>query len=291
MSPNLFLATQKLFSPHKWFRESKSPRTLRKTEYWDDGPVPGLYEYIPGRGWYLIATLKDVSAGVSESKASEEGGPVQPPPSKEYSKLAHPIQAHWSRVLKRYLLDDDYKSRKKYGTIPNARGKPTEVGFFRLDDGVAWVQCWDEHGVFIPGPYKLWCISERTQTFRHMRKGDDPNFTSSRNPSRANSFDRSSRSTEFRSNTANGSTRDGPSVSSTRANSVRMTPSTPDSAVPSQVNSRRSSPRRNGSTQDDKAAMRRMAREHHAAVVAAAAAEGKGSVEQLERGRAAARAN
>jgi hypothetical protein len=288
MSPNLFLATQKLFSPHKWFRESKSPRTLRKTEYWDDGPVPGLYEYIPGRGWYLIATLKDVSTDVSESKVPEEGGPVQLHPSKEYVKLAQPIQAHWSRVLKRYLLDTDYKSRKKYGTVPNARGKPTQVGFFRLDDGVAWVQCWDEHGVFIPGPYKLWCISERTQTFRHMRKGDDPKFSPSCNPSRANSFDRSSRSTEFRANTANGSSRDGPSISSTRANSVRMAP---ESAVPSQVSSRRSSPRRNGSAHDDGAAMRRMAREHHAAVVAAAAAEGKGGVQQLEqeRGRTAAR--
>ncbi|KAJ4323671.1 hypothetical protein N0V94_001730 [Neodidymelliopsis sp. IMI 364377] len=296
MSPNLFLATQKLFSPHKWFRDTKSQeRSLRKTEHWADGPIPGLYEYIPGRGWYLIATLKDAPNDIPETTA--EGGPVQAPQAapKEYNKLDRPIQAHWSRVLKRYMLEHDYKARKKYGTIQNDRGKNVEVGFFRLDDGVAWVQCWDQEGTFIPGPYKLWCISERTGQFRHMKKGDDPKFVSSRSNSRNPSFERDadsrsqeSRNTEFR--VGAGSTKDGTSVPSTRPSSIRMTPSHSTSNTHSQPASRRSSPRRNGSIEyeKDKAAMRQMARDHREALVAAAnqsRTDSKPAVEQTERGR------
>ncbi len=296
MSPNLFLATQKLFSPHKWFRENKSQeRSIRKTEHWAE-PKPGLYEYIPGRGWYLIAKLKEAAHDIPETTA--EGGPVrasQEPP-KEYEKLARPISAHWSRVLKRYMLEDDYKARKKYGAIQNDKGKNVEVGFFRLDDGIAWVHCWDQEGTFIPGPYKLWCISQRTGQFRPMLKGDDPKFVSSRNNSRSNSrnpsFDRESEdshSTEFVISSQAGSNRDGPSVASTRPNSIRMT-SQSTSATQSQPASRRTSPRRNGSIEyeKDKAAMRQMARDHRDALIAAAnksRTDSKMLVEQIERGR------
>lgn len=302
MSPNLFLATQKLFSPHKWFRNSNSQeRSVRKTEHWAE-PKPGLYEYIPGRGWYLIAKLKEAAHDIPETTA--EGGPVQAPqePPKEYEKLARPISAHWSRVLKRYMLEDDYKARKKYGAIQNERGRNVEVGFFRLDDGVAWVQCWDQEGTFIPGPYKLWCISQRTGQFRHMLKGDDPKFAGSRNNSRSNSrnpsFERNaesqsqdSRSTEFYISASQaGSNRDGSSVPGTRPNSIRMTPSHSTSTTHSQPASRRSSPRRNGSIEyeKEKAAMRQMARDHREALVAAAnesRTSSKTAVEQIERGR------
>ncbi|KAJ4990857.1 hypothetical protein SVAN01_03646 [Stagonosporopsis vannaccii] len=296
MSPNLFLATQKLFSPHKWFRENKAQeRSIRKTEHWAE-PKPGLYEYIPGRGWYLIAKLKEAAHDLPETSA--EGGPVQTPrdPPKEYEKLARPISAHWSRVLKRYLLEDDYKARKKYGAIQNEKGRNVEVGFFRLDDGVAWVQCWDQEGTFIPGPYKLWCISQRTGHFRPMLKGDDPKFAGSRSNSRNPSFDRDtdsqsqdSRSTEFFPPSHAGSNRDGPSVPSTRPNSIRMASHT-TSATQSQPASRRTSPRRNGSIEyeKDKAAMRQMARDHREALMAAAdksRADSKMAVEQIERGR------
>ena len=301
MSPNLFLATQKLFSPHKWFRDTKSQeRSVRKTEHWAE-PTPGLYEYIPGRGWYLIAKLKEAPHDIPETTA--EGGPVRAPqePPKEYEKLARPMSVHWSRVLKRYLLEDDYKARKKYGAIQNDKGRNVEVGFFRLDDGVAWVQCWDQEGTFIPGPYKLWCISQRTGQFRPMLKGDDPKFIGSRNNSRSNSrnpsFERDaesrsqdSRSTEFNTPSHAGSNRDGSSVPSTRPNSIRMTPSHSTSTTHSQPASRRSSPRRNGSVEyeKDKAAMRQMARDHREALVAAAnksRADSKTAVEQIERGR------
>lgn len=298
MSPNLFLATQKLFSPHKWFRQSNfQERSKRRTEHWAE-PTPGLYEYIPGRGWYLIAKTKEAPHDLPETTA--EGGPVralQEPP-KEYEKLSRPMSVHWSRVLKRYMLEDDYKARKKYGAIPNEKGRNIEVGFFRLDDGVAWVQCWDQEGTFIPGPYKMWCISQRTGQFRPMLKGDDPKFAGSRHSSRSNSrnpsFERDadnasqdSRSTEFYVPSQAGSNRDGPSVPSTRPNSIRMDST---SATHSQPASRRSSPKRNGSIEyeKDKAAMRQMARDHREALVAAAKkerADSKMAVEQLERGR------
>ncbi|KAH6642027.1 hypothetical protein C7974DRAFT_93956 [Boeremia exigua] len=304
MSPNLFLATQKLFSPHKWFRDNKTQeRSIRKTEHWAE-PTPGLYEYIPGRGWYLIAKVKEAAHDLPETTAN--GGPVQAAqdPPKEYEKLSRPVSVHWSRVIKRYVLEDDYKARKRYGTIQNEKGRNTEVGFFRLDDGVAWVHCWDQEGTFIPGPYKLWCISQRTGQFRPMLKGDDPNFAGSRNNSRSNSrqssFERDadrasqeSRSSEFYIPSRAGSTRDGPSVSSTRPGSIRMASHT-TSATHSQPASRRASPKRNGSIEyeKDKAAMRQMARDHREALIAATktseAGSSKMSVEQIERGRSSA---
>lgn len=311
MSPNLFLATQKLFSPHKWFRENKSQeRSVRKTEHWSE-PTPGLYEYIPGRGWYLIAKVKEATHDIPSATA--EGGPVraaQEPP-KEYEKLARPMFVHWSRVLKRYMLEDTYKARKSHGVIPSPKGgnKSVEVGFFRLDDGVAWVQCWDQEGTFIPGPYKLWCISQRTGLFRPMLKGDDPKFAGSRTSSRSNSrnpsFDRDTdsrsqdtRSTLFFAPSQTDSCRDGASVASTRPNSIRMQ-SQATSASQSQPVSRRGSVKRNGSVEGeyekDKAAMRQMAREHREALIKAAAAGKeqqageKSAVERIERGRQGAK--
>ncbi|KAF2126426.1 hypothetical protein P153DRAFT_259480, partial [Dothidotthia symphoricarpi CBS 119687] len=270
MAPNLFVVTQTLFSPQKWFRTSKSERSARKTEYWENGPVPGLYEYIPGRGWYLIATLRDVPTEMASPKIAE-GGPVQPAvvsQTKEYVKLDRPIQTHWSRVLKRYLLESEYKVRKANGIIQNSRGKNIDVGFFRLDDGVAWVHCWDEHGEFISGPYKLWCIDTATNQFRHMRKGDDPKFIKSRSNSRerdADSQSQDSRSTQFRSGP--GGT---PSMPGSRSNSIMMSPST--SASASRNNSRRNSLRRNDSIpfEEARVKLRRMAMDQEEAVRAAA---------------------
>lgn len=298
MSPNLFLATQKLFSPHKWFRQSNSQeRSERRTEHWAE-PTPGLYEYIPGRGWYLIAKTKDAPHDLPAS--TENGGPVQASqdPPKEYEKLSRPMSVHWSRVLKRYLLENDYKARKKYGAVSNGKGRDVEVGFFRLDDGVAWVQCWDQEGTFIPGPYKMWCISARTGQFRSMLKRDDPKLAGSRPSSLSNSrnpsFERDpdsqsqdSRSTRFYVPSPAGSNRDGPSVPSTRPNSIRMDSS---SASHSQPASRRSSPKRNGSVEyeKDKTAMRQMARDHREALLAASrkdTTDSKAGVEQIERGR------
>ncbi|KAF2681508.1 hypothetical protein K458DRAFT_406490 [Lentithecium fluviatile CBS 122367] len=297
MTPNLFVATQTLFKPKKWFRKDKHERPTRKTEHWES-PVPGVYEYIPGRGWYLLATYKNAPSDTTDTD-SKEGGPIKSFGEEDLIKMAPPTPVRYSKVLKRYLLSPDYEIRKKHGAIPNERGKMVQAGFFQLDDGVAWVNCWDEKGEFIPGPYKLWCIDAKTKAFRHMKKGDDPEYQRSQANSlansRQNSFDardidrhsQDSRSTEYRSGP--GSTRDGPSCPSTRANSIKgLTPSNPASRGPSQANSRRSSPTRGPRSprlpfDEAKAALSIVAKER------AALERSRGTLTESERGRSAAK--
>ena len=271
MTPNLFLATQTLFSPHKWFKDRKSERPTRKTEHWDV-PIPGIYEYIPGRGWYLIATDKNASTNLDPNPQVLEGRPLAVPNTedpKETTAMTPPVPVRYSKVLKRYMLEPDYKLRKRHGDIEDSRGKRVQVGFFQLDDGIAWVQCWDDEGEFIPGPYKLWCIDARTNSFRHMLRKDDPDYQ----PSRQNSFDhdpstrrrsQDSRSTQYRTS-GPGTPRDGPSVPSSRANSIRGFALSNSS---SQANSRRSSPKRSPSIplEEAKAKLRAMAQAQAAAV-------------------------
>lgn len=282
MTPNLFLATQKAFSPHKWFKNSNnnSERSTKTIEEWST-PVPGLYEYTPGRGWYLIAIHNDASLDGSEYKTSSE--PLSRSSSfvKEYTKLAQPIQVHKSKVLSgRWFLDGEYKARKRQGTIRNDRDKLVTVGFFQLDDGVTWVQCWDAFGKFIPGDpaiggYKRWCIDANSKNFRHMLKRDDPNYIRSRSNSPANeTHSQDSMSTILRSAA--------PSTVSTRPNSIRYMSSNAASRAPSRVPSRQNSPERNGSIalEEAKAALRRMAKEQEDA------SKSKAKVEQVElRGR------
>jgi len=202
--------------------------------------------------------------------------------------LAQPIQAVRSQILGRYLLEDEYKVRKRYGNIRNERGKQIYVGFFQLDDKVAWVQCWDENGQFISkSEYKRWCIDAETKQFRHLRKGDDPNFASFLNEHEADNLSQQSASTGYQRGPP--STKDGPSVSSTRASSFRGPLSNPASPLSSQAPSRRGSPKRNDSIplEEAKAALRRMAREQEAAAATAARTRtnSKDTVERIERGR------
>lgn len=296
MTPNLFLATQKVLSPHKWFRAPKTERATRRTEYWLQ-PVPGQYEYIPGRGWYLIATPKESSIEqVTITSKHADSLPETNSEPKEFTKLAKPIPVHRSQILKRYLLEDEYKRRKSQGWITNESGKKVQVGFFQLDDGIAWVQCWDEDGAFIPrSEYKRWFLDPKTNAFRHLKKSDDPNYilSRSRNPSleRHDSDARSQQSAStgyVRSGTASNA----PSMPSTRPSSIRGVgagyASNSTSGPSSRNQSRRSSPRRNNSIplEEAKAALRRMAEEQRQAVAAAAAARGRtGSKEVVERGR------
>lgn len=303
MTPNLLVVTQKAFSPHKWFKRTNSQRTERTIEEWS-APVPGRYEHIPGRGWYLISTLKDPAAHASDVKASD-GGPVLPAQSplvKEFVKLDQPIQVHKSKVLTgRWLLDPDYKMRKTRGKIRNGQGKLVEVGFFQLDDGT-WVNCWDHEGNFIPGDpeirgYKRWCIDPETKQFRHMLKRDDPNYVRSRTNSQERDHDthsQDSMSVILRGSRPN-STRNNPSVPSTRASSIRFGPSAPSSRPSSQRPSRTNSPLRNNSVrvEEAKVALRRMAKEQQDAVAAIATTRtctiSEDGIEQIERGRATAR--
>jgi hypothetical protein len=127
-----------------------------------------------------------------------------------------------------------------------------------------------------------------TGNFRHMLKGDDPNFVRSRQnslddgePSRRISQD--SRSTRYRSG-GPGSVRDGPSRSSTRPNSMRaLDMSAPASRAGSQANSRRNSPKRSPSIPLDEAKerLKKMAEQQQAS-------RSRASLEENRRGRSRA---
>lgn len=238
----------------------------------------------------------------SSEQKNVDGGPVlsaKSPQPKQFIPMDRPVQVHKSSVLSgRWFLDPDYKMRKKRGNIKNENGKQVEVGFFQLDDGT-WVQCWDHEGNFIPGDpkirgYKRWCIDAETKQFRHMLKRDDPNYIRSRNNSSERDFDtnsQDSRSTAYRSSRPC-STRNGPSVPSTRASSIRFNSSTPGSRPTSQRPSRQNSPVRNNSIplEEAKSALRRMAKEQEDAAAGRTRNTSKSRVEQLEgRGRSSAR--
>lgn len=287
MTPNLLIATQKVLSPHKWFRTSpKAERPKRRMEYWAE-PIPGQYEYIPGRGWFLVAQLKDTPPKVDTSKDSAVVSVECLTPT-EFVKLPKPIPVHRSQILKRYLLEEEYKKRKTQSWIRTEDGKRQLVGFFQLDDGIAWVQCWDENGEFIArSEYKRWCIDPDTGHFRHLRRSDDPEYIlRSQNVSRERGSEDGRRSQQSAST---GYQRGGgPSLPSTRANSIRGVAmgsamlSNPTSTPSSRAQSRRSSPRRNNSIplEEAKAALRMMAEEQKRAVSQAASAANQG-----ERGR------
>lgn len=74
-------------------------------------------------------------------------------------------------MLKRYLFEDDFYARKHRGCKVGIKG---EVGFFRLDDGVSWVNTCDGQGNFVPGPWERWCLDKEAGFFRPMLRKDDP---------------------------------------------------------------------------------------------------------------------
>ncbi|KAF2838095.1 hypothetical protein M501DRAFT_1011748 [Patellaria atrata CBS 101060] len=219
-TPNLFVAAQTLVSPRKWFKRQTTPKSLRRSEHWFT-PVPGTYEYIPGRGWYL----------------------THPDETNDGQRLSNPIPVIYSRVLKRHLLKPDYDDRKLYGLIVEGE-KPADIkcktknkaeGFFRLDDDVAWVRCWDCNGEFIPGPYELWCFDKRINRFRKMLKGDDPQFQSRRS---SRSIESSVRSGDVLTSADNSTIGGAPSQPSTRPSSLRN----PSLITASRASTRPSSP-------------------------------------------------
>ncbi|KAF1938970.1 hypothetical protein EJ02DRAFT_268805 [Clathrospora elynae] len=299
MAPNLFVATQKAFQPHKWFKSPKSEKS-RVVEEWSS-PVPGRYESIPGRGWFLIATLKERTEDSPKTiTEGDSAASAKPSPSKEYTTLERPVPVKYHQVAKRHFLEPEYNRRKRTLTIKDKRGKEIQAGYFRIDD-VTWIRCWDEHGTFIPGDvtggeYQRWVFDTQTQQFRHMLKRDDPNYVRSRRNSPDRDLDSHSQdsvSDKYRSSRP-GSTKNSPSMPSSQANSIRYMPSNTTSNPPSQLPSRQSSPKRNDSLpslEEAKATLRRLAREHEeaAAALTRSRTDSKEHVQQFERGRAAAR--
>jgi len=151
MAPNLFVAVKTMCHPETWFREKPS-RDLSLVQVRHE-PVPGIYKYI-GNNWCLIRR-----EAVSGTKIFDAD--VEPPVAVVYSK-----------VLKRWIFEEDFIARQRKGYVeghPHWRG---QAGFFRLDDGISWVHCFDNEGEFIPGPYKRYCFDKETEKFRVMLKGD-----------------------------------------------------------------------------------------------------------------------
>lgn len=156
MTPNLFVLGKTVFSPHKWFDEKKKPSSNSADaesgiQHWEH-PVPGYYEHEPGRGWYLIA------------KDGATQGSIKVPRTK----------VTYSKILKRWIFQSDMDDRKRRGRFLDENVSQAEVGFFRLDDGAAWVNSSDAKGDFLAGPYTLYCIDAQTNRFRVMKKRDDP---------------------------------------------------------------------------------------------------------------------
>lgn len=163
MSPNPFNLIKLAIAPHKWgSRRSSSQQSQTKKEHWDQ-PVPGTYEYKPGRGWYLIEYAENADAA-SISDASTASTIKQ-------ERL--PRQVTYCKVLHRMMFLTEYNERRHFETIKlSSNNDAQHVGFFRLDDGVTWVQCWDRFGNFVQGPYQRWCVDETTRRFRKMLSSD-----------------------------------------------------------------------------------------------------------------------
>jgi hypothetical protein len=162
MSPNIFLATKMLVSPHKWFvrrPSQKSPKTSRRCEHWD-APIPGIYEYRPGSGWYLITLDEEVQS--SDDKPA--------------MKLPQPII--YSSILHRHMLYSEYKCRRQHSSFKDSEEKLTTATFFQLDDDVTWVMAWDGLGRAIYGGLERWIVDKQTGQLRPMLNADDTELKS-----------------------------------------------------------------------------------------------------------------
>ncbi|KAI9698669.1 MAG: hypothetical protein M1836_003779 [Candelina mexicana] len=152
MAPNLFVGVCTLFKPQTWFCHKAHPKrnaSVGRLEHWDS-PIPGTYEYIPGRGWYLVAT--DFPSSINKRQ------PV-----------------NYCQITEKWVLQSDFEQRSHFAIVEVSPGKQKRMGFFRLDDGIAYVMCWNGQGALIPGPWERWCLDKETRKFRKMVIGDDPN--------------------------------------------------------------------------------------------------------------------
>jgi hypothetical protein len=163
MSPNPFNLIKLALSPHRWGpKRSSSTQSVAAKEEWNT-PVPGTYEYKPGRGWYLIEYAENVdNASISDAGTASTAKAERLPRQVTYCKLLH-----------RMMFTTEYNERRRFQYIKKDNSKRVQhIGFFRLDDDVTWVQCWDEFGNFIEGPYQRWCFDAETQRMRPMQYRD-----------------------------------------------------------------------------------------------------------------------
>ncbi|KAI9795748.1 MAG: hypothetical protein M1833_006841 [Piccolia ochrophora] len=153
MAPNLFLLTRKAVAPHRWFcskhRSQSARRASRCTEHWES-PVAGTYEYLPGRGWYLIHR---------DDESPEK------PTQREV--------VYYCKIIHRWILESELSDRTTWANVSTENGKMTQRRFFRMEDNVTWVNCWEDDGKFLPGPWQPWCFDKETSLFRKMLRKDE----------------------------------------------------------------------------------------------------------------------
>ncbi|KIW03761.1 uncharacterized protein PV09_05066 [Verruconis gallopava] len=163
MSPNPFTLVKLAFSPHKWStRRSSSVQSMRPREQWEL-PVPGIYEYKPGRGWYLVEYIENADTG----SVSDLGTAT----TAKHERL--PRKVVYCKVLHRMMFETEYEDRRRFEYVKtNSSFDVQQLGFFRLDDNVTYVPCWDRFGHFIEGPYERWCVDPTTKRMRPMKFQD-----------------------------------------------------------------------------------------------------------------------
>lgn len=93
--------------------------------------MPGIYEYKPGRGWYLVEYVEDAEAR-SDSNASNA--------AKTKSKERLPRHLTYCKVLHRMMFTTEYNERRHIEYVKTGDSyQVQQVGFFRLDDETTYV--------------------------------------------------------------------------------------------------------------------------------------------------------
>ncbi|KAH1435265.1 hypothetical protein KXX32_008926 [Aspergillus fumigatus] len=154
MAPNLFICLRAVFCPTYWFqRGERIQGSIFQEEHWES-PVPGIYKYIPGRGWHLVQ--RDDS---------------------EYEEKV-PVPLVYCRILHRYIFEHQMEDRCRWQSVTLHEGaKPERLLFFLLDDGYTWVAGWDAKGTFIPGPYQKWHYDHDTKTMQRVVSPESSNVS------------------------------------------------------------------------------------------------------------------
>ncbi|KAK9567313.1 hypothetical protein V6Z88_001664 [Aspergillus fumigatus] len=154
MAPNLFICLRAVFCPTYWFqRGERIQGSIFQEEHWES-PVPGIYKYIPGRGWHLVQ--RDDS---------------------EYEEKV-PVPLVYCRILHRYIFEHEMEDRCRWQSVTLHEGaKPERLLFFLLDDGYTWVAGWDAKGTFIPGPYQKWHYDHDTKTMQRVVSPESSNVS------------------------------------------------------------------------------------------------------------------
>jgi hypothetical protein len=160
MAPNLFICLRAVFCPTYWFQNGDRIKgAVNREQHWET-PVPGTYQFFPGKGWHLIHRDDD----------------------DHDEKLPAPLV--YCRVLHRYMFESEFEDRCRWFSAPLHRGgRPEQLRFLLLDDGVSWVAAWDAQDCFIPGPYPKWWLDEDGET---LHRGASP--PTSANVSRCSSI-------------------------------------------------------------------------------------------------------